>query len=235
MALTFDDGLRSNVEVMYPLLRKLGMPGTFFVCPQLIDERRWLWNVEARKRLQTLASPALAELASEVGAPQDSEAFIEWMKTLELAERQAVEGRIRDASPAFAPNPEMRAACDLATWDELRALDPSVVTIGSHTATHAILSRLTPGQVEEELGGSRRTIEARLGRTADLFCYPNGDQNRSVREAVARHYRAAVSTVPAFVRRGADRFMLPRVDAPAGAVRLCWNMHHRNFFPAPGL
>jgi hypothetical protein len=28
--------------------------------------------------------------------------------------------------------------------------------------------------------------------------------------------------------------MMPRVDAPEGAVRLCWNMHHRDFFPAAG-
>jgi len=40
VALTFDDGLRTNVAVAYPILRKLGLHGTFFVCPGLIDSRR---------------------------------------------------------------------------------------------------------------------------------------------------------------------------------------------------
>src|SRR5688572_61567 len=40
-AITFDDGLRSNMLVAYPILRALGIPATFFVCPGLIEERRW--------------------------------------------------------------------------------------------------------------------------------------------------------------------------------------------------
>ena len=48
VALTFDDGLRSNVEVAYPILRKLGLAATFFVCPGLIERGQWLWNHEAR-------------------------------------------------------------------------------------------------------------------------------------------------------------------------------------------
>src|SRR5690348_7607555 len=85
VALTFDDGLRSNVEVAYPILRKLGLSATFFVCPGLIERGAWLWNHEVRERLRTLTAPALAELAEYVGAPNELEPFVEWMKTLDLA------------------------------------------------------------------------------------------------------------------------------------------------------
>jgi len=44
VALTFDDGLRSNVLAALPLLREFGLPATFFVCPTLIENGRWLWN-----------------------------------------------------------------------------------------------------------------------------------------------------------------------------------------------
>src|SRR5438105_930882 len=57
-AMVFDDGLRSNVRVAYPILRALGIPATFFVCPGLIEERRWLWTHEARRRLR-FAAPGL--------------------------------------------------------------------------------------------------------------------------------------------------------------------------------
>src|SRR5262245_23977444 len=62
VALTFDDGLRSNVAVAYPILRKLGLTATFFVCPGLIERGQWLWNQEARERLRSLGAHALVEL-----------------------------------------------------------------------------------------------------------------------------------------------------------------------------
>src|SRR5436309_15811972 len=80
VALTFDDGLRSNVEVAYPILCKLGLSATFFVCPGLIDREQWLWNHEARQRLLSLPPAAFEELATLLGAPTGVEAFIEWMK-----------------------------------------------------------------------------------------------------------------------------------------------------------
>ena len=56
IALTFDDGLRNNYTVAYPILKTLGTPATFFVCPGLVDTGRWLWNHEARERLRALSS-----------------------------------------------------------------------------------------------------------------------------------------------------------------------------------
>src|SRR5947208_3349243 len=101
IALTFDDGLRSNVEVAYPILRKLGLSATFFVCPGLIERGQWLWNHEARERLRSLAPQALAELAARIGRPAEVEPIVEWMKTLNIAARRQVEGEIHAATPDF--------------------------------------------------------------------------------------------------------------------------------------
>jgi len=54
------------------------------------------------------------------------------MKRLPLREREHAETRIRAATPHFAPTAEERHEFDLAGWDELRALEPRIVTIGSH-------------------------------------------------------------------------------------------------------
>lgn len=205
VALTFDDGLRSNVQVAYPILRQLGLHATFFVCPALIDRGAWLWNHEARQRL------------AHAGESVDT---VEWMKTLPSRTRQDVEARIREVTAGFAPSPAQREDCDLATWEELRSLDPRVVSVGSHTLTHPILPLLPPHEVEAEVRESRSRIEAELQRPVETFAYPNGAYDDLAHGCVRRHYRVAVAVDEGAVREDCDPHLLPRMAAPRGTLRL---------------
>jgi peptidoglycan/xylan/chitin deacetylase (PgdA/CDA1 family) len=231
IALTFDDGLRNNVEVAYPLLKALGIPATFFVCPGLVERRQWLWNHEARQRLLRLDS--LDALARETGGPAQVEPFIAWMKTLEIARRQAVQERVRAATPRFAPGAAERHEFDLAGWDELRRLDPAIVAIGSHTLTHPILPSLDAAAIEAEVAKSRAVLEARLDRVVDLFAYPNGDVDAATHECVRRHYRAAVTVEAGWVDGGCDLHLLPRINANWNVLKMALAMHRDYFFVTP--
>lgn len=225
VALTFDDGLRSNVEVAYPILRKLGISATFFVCPGLIDAGQWLWNHEARQRLLTLDKNLLAELAGHVGAPAEVEAFVEWMKTLDIARRREVEKEIRAATPGFKPTDAQRAEYDLAGWSELKSLDPRVVTIGSHTMTHPILTSLTTEETDAEMRESRVELEKRMAREVSIFCYPNGNLNEGALASARRYYRSAVTVEPGRLEGDIDMHQLPRFAAhPRGMKRLVRRM-----------
>ena len=205
VALTFDDGLRNNVQVAYPILKKLGLPATFFVCPGLIDRAAWLWNHEARQRLRHAGE------AAEV---------VEWMKTLPSRLRHEVEARLRQVTQAFSPSPSQRADFDLATWDELRSLDARIVSIGSHTLSHPILPMSPPQEIEAEVAESRARIEAELQRPVETFAYPNGAYDETVREYVRRHYRIAVSTEEGPLTPVCDPHLLPRLSAPRSSLRL---------------
>jgi peptidoglycan/xylan/chitin deacetylase (PgdA/CDA1 family) len=213
IALTFDDGLRSNVEVAYPILVKLGLPATFFVCPALVDERRWLWNHEARARLHRLGADAEA-----------TERLIEQMKRMDLRTRRAVEERLRDETQDYRPSAAEREAYEPAGWEALRALDPALVAIGSHTLTHPILTTLDAQEAEKEICGSRELLERRLGRPVELFCYPNGNVDSTTLALVRRTYRVAVTVAPGAVQPGCDPLLLPRLAAPRGLLRLAWQV-----------
>jgi peptidoglycan/xylan/chitin deacetylase (PgdA/CDA1 family) len=219
VALTFDDGLRNNVGVAYPILRKLGLTATFFVCPGLIDRACWLWNHEARERLKPLSAAALAELAASVGGPAEVETFIDWMKTLKIAARRRVEEAIRAATPGFKPSREQHERFDLASWDELARLDPRVVAIGSHTMSHPILTSLSAEETETETRDSRQTLEERLDRAVTIFCYPNGDLNESALASARRYYRSAVTVERGTVNGNADPHLLPRYAASPQRTR----------------
>lgn len=79
------------------------------------------------------------------------------------------------------------------TWSSLAdAVATGLVTVGSHTHSHAVLDKLDTDGAEKELVTSCRLIEDRLGVEARHFAYPKGvfggDENEKV---VARHFRSA--------------------------------------------
>jgi peptidoglycan/xylan/chitin deacetylase (PgdA/CDA1 family) len=208
LALTFDDGLRNNVTVAYPLLKKLGLPATFFICPALVGSARWLWNHEARQRLRFL------------GDARHAERIIESMKRLDHASRLRLEEEIRKASPHYLPSAREHEDFDIAGWDDIGSLDPSLITIGSHSMTHAILTSLNESEAEREIAASRALLEERLNRSVDVFSYPNGDYGAKILDCVRRHYRAAVTVANDWVRACSDAHLLPRYSPPAGMLRL---------------
>jgi peptidoglycan/xylan/chitin deacetylase (PgdA/CDA1 family) len=98
---------------------------------------------------------------------------------------------------------------------ELRDLDPDVVGIGAHGATHRRLAGLGAAALREETVEARRRLEAVTGRPVRLFAYPYGQLDdfdaaaeRAVREA---GFLAACSTHFGRGSRTKDRFRLCRV------------------------
>ena len=212
IALTFDDGLRNNFTTAYPLLKKFNVPATFFVCPGLIENGRWLWTHEVRARLALLAEPNIEQVLTE-------------MKALGLKERTAAEDDLRRRTASFKPTEAQRHRYDLMSWDEVRQLDPALISIGSHSLTHPILSTLTGVELAVEIAESRRMLENRLQRAVEFFCYPNGSHNPEVVRLAAVNYRAAVTTEAGFVRPGCDLHQLPRIGITPGLAHLAWRLH----------
>src|SRR6185295_497948 len=148
VALTFDDGTRNNFTLAYPILKRRRVPATFFICPGLVEERKWLWNQDARERLRILPESARKKIGARWGAGSGSpDDIVEWMKLLPGDLRAAAEADIRSLTPEFTPEEEQRHLYDLMNWTELASMDPDLITIGSHTAYHSIL----PNVSSEEL------------------------------------------------------------------------------------
>jgi peptidoglycan/xylan/chitin deacetylase (PgdA/CDA1 family) len=228
IVLTFDDGLRNNLTVVYPILRELQLPATMFVCPALVESGEWLWNHEMRCRLQMLAIPDLAELRMKLltrGTTVD--AIIEWMKTLPLQQRRMAEAIIRQATAGFQPTAAQKEAFDVMNWNDLRSLDCDLITVGSHTLSHPILTKLSGQEIEAEILESRRCLEQRLERKVDLFCYPNGAYDRRAYQLVQKTYRAAVTTETGLIdgTDGLDVHRLPRIPSAENAALTAWRLH----------
>jgi peptidoglycan/xylan/chitin deacetylase (PgdA/CDA1 family) len=71
-------------------------------------------------------------------------------------------------------------------WSDIVALDAgSALTFEAHTISHPNLVALEPEAAEREIAGSRRALEARLGRAVTGFCYPAGVYGERERRLVA--------------------------------------------------
>ncbi len=226
--LTFDDGLRNNLTEAHPLLVKHQVPATFFVCPGLTGTGQWIWTYEMRERLKTLGTEQLATLASRVcGSPLDSiNAFVSWMKKQPNAVRQQAVEQVRNTTAGFVPSPQQRRDYDLMSWDELQSLDHRLITLGSHTMSHPILTSLTEEEIEAELKDSKEALVSRGLMEADnaLICYPDGANDERVLASARRHYAGACSTRKGLINGNSPLHALPRIGANSKIEDVSWRL-----------
>lgn len=78
------------------------------------------------------------------------------------------------------------------TWDLLEeAVRTGLVTVGSHTESHANLSRATEAEAEVEMLGSQRLIEDKLGVPCRHFAYPWSVSSVPAERVARRHFDSA--------------------------------------------
>jgi peptidoglycan/xylan/chitin deacetylase (PgdA/CDA1 family) len=112
----------------------------------------------------------------------------------------------------WAEPPAHLGSQSILTWRQAAELAKAGLEIGSHTKTHPDLRRCSREQREEELAGSRKEIEDRLGLRVDSLAYPYGENDTATVEQAARHFSSACTTVLQEAN-GQPLHSLPRVDA----------------------
>lgn len=98
----------------------------------------------------------------------------------------------------------------LMDWDGVRAWHAAGMRVGSHSLTHRDLTTLTDAEVRDEVIGSKRRLEERLGSPVRSFAYPF---NRLDRRAVQAVREAGYDTACGGPDGADPVWALPRVDA----------------------
>ena len=175
--LTFDDGYVDNYTVAYPVMKRLGIPATFFVPTKLIEERAlgW-WDVIAYmvKRC-TKETIALDGVRYDLVRARD-ETIDRLHKRMQLEYHERTAGlveRLAEATGVDHP-PKESAERELMTWDQLREVVDNGISVQSHTHSHRTLSSLDPELQREELSTSRAMIEERIEQPVKTIAYPVG-------------------------------------------------------------
>jgi peptidoglycan/xylan/chitin deacetylase (PgdA/CDA1 family) len=200
--ITFDDGWIDNYLYAYPLLRGYKAPATIFLPTDLIGSMRWLWWDRLGYLLRQAGGRSPA-------SPDELDSVIERAKHMPHVAREAfIDDMARMLGVRF---PEIRR---FINWDEAREMSASsLITFGSHSATHAMLTRLDASTLDGELRRPLETLRAERVNHVPVLCYPNGNHSSFViRSARAAGYTAGVTTAPGAERQFPDDlFRLRRV------------------------
>jgi peptidoglycan/xylan/chitin deacetylase (PgdA/CDA1 family) len=237
VVVTFDDGYRDNYLHAFPILEAMSIPATIFLATEAIGSGKALWHdrVFDAFRRTAASSVELAELGlgklSWTSNPEKRSAmrrFLRALKALDGKSRMAWVERI----PALLQVDGFSGGGGLMlSWEEVGAMAGDLVSFGSHTRSHPILSRCSLEELRVELGGAKADIESRLGKPAFALAYPNGtrDDFDDQVKGVARDagYRCALTTIFGTNHRGIDRYELRRggpddVDAKDFGLKMRW-------------
>lgn len=217
LAITFDDGYADNYEVALPVLRRLGLPATYFIATGYLDggvmfNDRVIEAVrQARGSELDLSALGLGayQIADDSGRRAAADALLKRVKYLPQREREERVSAIVELCHASLPSNLMMRS------EQVAALSALGIEVGAHTVSHPILKELDHIEARREIVRGRVRLEEITGKKVALFAYPNGrpGQDYSAEHvALVREsgFDGAVSTAWGTAGPGSDLFQLPR-------------------------
>lgn len=179
--ITFDDGYKSCHDTALPILKSLGIPAVFFVATGFINDRTLYWwdrialiLSSAKQATATLTYPI--PLALDTANPRTMRTLTSIIKDTHGLDLERFLGELARAfGVEWDPALETKHSNDLVmTWDDVRALAKAGMEVESHSRRHRVLQTLDPATLAEDLLGSKREIEAQIGKPVRAVAYPVG-------------------------------------------------------------
>jgi len=196
VSVNLDDGYMDNYLYAYPVLKKYKVPATIFLTTDYIGKNQVFWWDRV---FNTVSSDEHA--TDRINAR---------LRTEKESEIQRIIKEMEDKSPLLKKaQPSM-----MLGWEEIRKMKEDGINFGSHTKTHRNLCLLNDEEVEEELEGSKNTIEENLGAGDMEFSYPFGIYDERIKSLAKKAgFGYARAGFKGFNHKDADRFALASICA----------------------
>lgn len=98
-------------------------------------------------------------------------------------------------------------------WEEVKTISRDNISFGAHTKNEMYLPSLKKRELLwEEIAGSKKIIQNKIGKPVDYFCYPTGGFTEEIKLIVKEAgYKGACTTNRGFVELNKDLYELKRI------------------------
>lgn len=233
VVITFDDGYSDNEHTAMPILKRVGIPATFYVAVESVDARTLPWPSRLRFAFYTTSKKEWHDANAIRFGLQDfaarDRAFLrasdECCQTAGATQEEYIR-KVTTQLDAVVPASKGKL---MMTWDEIRSIVRQGYTIGSHTLTHPNMAYISPAEADRELRQSKARLEAELRAPTIHFSYPCPAMSphwtpQTIELSRRCGYETAVTTTPGLVHRSDEPLSLKRMRPSKTVEGLRWNL-----------
>ena len=206
---TFDDGYSDIIDNILPIIKEYEIPITVYCTPNYLNNSRLKWDyltefiiTEAVNfdEIFNFLNIAPERPSYEINQSEAYQMVKDKLKILNtLSEFHKIESFISN----FGQKYERKIQNILLNENQLKKLAlEGMVTVGSHSMNHFVMTRLSDHELEFELTHSKHILEKIIGKSINYFSFPYGAcETGELAAAKAAGYVTAVSTNGRNVRR----------------------------------
>lgn len=214
IAVTFDDGYKDNLIEALAVCKKHAVPFTVYISTDVVNHKAFFWWYVLEEMLMNKQQINIqGKTYSLKNIDEKNRVFDMVHAQLSTKDTNDCKKWFEDAGIEWQELNE-RLNHDLClSVDELVQLSSdSLCTIGSHTISHARLTRQSHEQRYAELFRSKQELEKIICKPILHFSYPYGDMNKEVAQLVQKvGYESAVTVREGLVRKKERLCELSRV------------------------
>ena len=184
IAITFDDGYLDNYALAYPVLEKYRVPAMIYITTGVMGTSKGTWPdqieyalLETNREefnLHGLFNDEIVKIKTRNEKEQANIKITEALKLQPDFERKQLMEELFKNLRVDINDVNNKRARMMLNGDEIKEMARNGITIGSHSHTHPILSRMPLQKAKEDIFISKKIIEENLDIKVKHFAYPNG-------------------------------------------------------------
>jgi peptidoglycan/xylan/chitin deacetylase (PgdA/CDA1 family) len=194
LLLTFDDGVSECHEVIAPILKRKGIPATFFLCSAFVDNRAWAFDFKKsvlagilmQRQLKPGVYSCLRQRLDDAGLrdPDLTKALLD----VDYTRRHVLEPVA--ALLDYDLDDYLKTARPYLTSDQVRELIKEGHAIGAHSVDHPRYGALSLDEQLRQTRESVRFVTERFSPGYSALAFPSSDAAVSL-----RFFREIMNTV----------------------------------------
>ena len=222
VTLTFDDGLKNVLDNAYPIMKKHGAKGCFYIISGIIGKNKLVWQDYIEVLLQNSKDTKYnfnfigKELEYKLNSYENLRSAIGDIKS-KLRTLNTFE-RIEHFKQFNIPNDitllkNIPDEYITTNWEDINHVENKILEIGCHSATHTNLENLSSEEeFYNELYKSKLKIEKNIKSAVIHLCYPSGSYNdKVIRYAKKYGFLTGISVIDGMNSIITDLFQLRRI------------------------